>query len=322
MSRPVSDLETRLKCEGFKVARAAGNPGSPHDALDLLGLAKVHDASWLVLDGYQFGVDYQYVLKNGGMKVLVLDDCGQICTYAANIVLDQNAGASEHSYRNCESYTELLLGTRYAMLRREFKVWREWKRPIAPVARKILATMGGSDPRGLTLHVIRSLRRLESKDIEVLAVMGGGSPHAQALKARGAAFEGNIRVLESARNMPELMAWADIAVITGGGTLWELLYMMCPVVSFAANAQQNQILSGLHSQGTVQFVGAAHGCDQAKLSAVIFELASYTTRRREMSANGRATIDGLGAARVCEVMLHGNSIGNQFEDAACVVARS
>ena len=67
------------------------------------------------------GREYQSALKRAGRKVLFVDDNGHAEHYSADLVLNQNAYASEDLYRNREAATELLLGLQYAMLRREFR---------------------------------------------------------------------------------------------------------------------------------------------------------------------------------------------------------
>ena len=136
----------------------------------------------MVLDGYQFDVEYQRRLKAAGVKLLVVDDTGHAGAYAADLVLDQNAHATKDFYARRESYTQLLLGPRYALLRREFKPWRSWRREIAPVARKVLVTVGGSDPDNVTLRVIRALRILAEHKLKATVVVGGSNPHAHDLE--------------------------------------------------------------------------------------------------------------------------------------------
>ena len=113
-----------------------------------------------MVDGYQFNADYQRALKAAGFRVLFLDDYGHATHYSADLVLNQNAYANEKMYAARESYTRLLLGTDYCLLRREFSSWRGWKREIAPIGTKILVTMGGSDPENFTTDVVEALCHL------------------------------------------------------------------------------------------------------------------------------------------------------------------
>jgi UDP-2,4-diacetamido-2,4,6-trideoxy-beta-L-altropyranose hydrolase len=320
MSEPVPELKQRLCAEGFELVPIRAAPGSSDDAAQVAELARVRDASWVVVDGYQFNADYHRRLKKSGEKVLLIDDSGHTRTYSSDLVLDQNAGTREDYYVDREPYTELLLGSRYAMLRREFKRWRDWKREIPEVARKILITMGGSDPENLSERVIHSLSHVGN--LETTVVVGNGDAHREPIGSAAAKFGGTLRLLENATNMPELMSWADIGVIAGGGTLWEALYMMCPVISFARNPVQRQILSTLERHGTVNLVGSAQDFDSTRFASAISGLAFSSARRGEMAALGRETIDGLGAERVCERMINGEKLATELEDGARVVARS
>jgi len=148
------NAEARLTAEGFEVVYINAKPGSAEDARLTTKLAHKYGASWVVVDGYHFGGDYQKIIKEAGLNLLFIDDYGHAGYYPADIVLNQNIHADEDLYRNRASYTKLLLRTRYVLLRREFLRWQGYKREIPEIARKMLVTMGGSDPQNVTLKVL------------------------------------------------------------------------------------------------------------------------------------------------------------------------
>jgi len=61
--------------------------------------------------------------------------------------------------------------------------------------------------------------------------------------------------------MPALMAGSDIAIICAGGTLWELLYMGCAILSYARNQMQGDIIAALDARGAVCNLGLVDGFD-------------------------------------------------------------
>ena len=91
MAETTAASEGRIRGEKFEVTPVRASPGTLQDAEQLVQLALAHDATWVVVDGYQFDVEYQRRLKAGGLKVLVVDDTGHACAYVADVVLDQNA---------------------------------------------------------------------------------------------------------------------------------------------------------------------------------------------------------------------------------------
>src|ERR1700733_11042670 len=113
-----------------EVVAAQAEAGSTDDATQFIRLAQERNATRVVVDGYQFGADYQRALKSAGLRILFIDDYGHAGHYSADLVLNQNVSADERLYANRESYTRLLPGPRYALLRREFNAWRDHKREI------------------------------------------------------------------------------------------------------------------------------------------------------------------------------------------------
>lgn len=171
-ANPIPALEERLKSEGMKVVHLAAEPGSLADAQETAALAHQFEANWVVVDGYQFGSEYQQTIKNSGLNLLFIDDYGHAEHYYADVVLNQNISAEEEWYQHREPYTQLLLGTRYTLLRREFWQWQGWQRTVPPVAKKVLVTLGGADPDNVTLKVIQSLQIVEVEELEAVVVVG------------------------------------------------------------------------------------------------------------------------------------------------------
>ncbi|MGQ9755923.1 MAG: UDP-2,4-diacetamido-2,4,6-trideoxy-beta-L-altropyranose hydrolase, partial [Desulfotomaculales bacterium] len=149
-------LKQRLRNEGFDVVGLQYVHPDPADLKTTMNVLAVHPGAWLVLDGYHFDFTYQRLVKEAGHQLLVIDDMAHLDRYNADIVLNQNIHAHNLHYF-CEPYTRLLLGTKYVLLRREFWSWRNYKREVPEVAKKVLVTMGGSDPGNVTLKVIRAL---------------------------------------------------------------------------------------------------------------------------------------------------------------------
>jgi len=136
------NAEARLTAEGFEVVYINAKPGSAEDARLTTKLAHKYGASWVVVDGYHFDGDYQKIIKEAGLNLLFIDDYGHADYYPADIVLNQNIHADEDLYRNRASYTKLLLGTRYVLLRREFLRWQGYKREMPDIAPICLSRWG------------------------------------------------------------------------------------------------------------------------------------------------------------------------------------
>ncbi|NYT09583.1 MAG: UDP-2,4-diacetamido-2,4,6-trideoxy-beta-L-altropyranose hydrolase [Methanosarcinales archaeon] len=302
MSMEAPALEDRLTSEGMEVVHISAEPGSPEDAEMTADLAKKMVAGWVVADGYHFGSDYQRVIKESGLRLLFIDDNGHADHYYADIVLNQNLHANEDLYRNREPYTKLLLGTQYVLLRREFWPWRGWKRDIPEVARKVLVTLGGSDPDNVTLKVIQALQQVEQ--LETVVVIGGSNLHYEALLS-ALECKGSMDLKKDIKNMPELLTWADLAISSAGTTTWELAFMGLPSLLIILAENQVKVAEQLESLGIAMNLGQHHLLNAPGIIREVFTLLFDVDLRASMAELGRRAVDGFGAARVLNALSEG-----------------
>jgi UDP-2,4-diacetamido-2,4,6-trideoxy-beta-L-altropyranose hydrolase len=297
MAEATPAIRARLaaeSCDVISVSCAAA--GTLDDSAQTIALAREQKADWIVVDGYRFAADYQGALKDAGFRVLFLDDYGHADHYSADIVLNQNAHANEGMYQSREPYTRLLLGTRYCLLRREFAAWRGWTRNIAPVGRKVLVTLGGSDPENITGMVMEGLCQLH--DIEATVVVGGSSPHFERLRRGASQLSGWLRLQQGVNNMPELMAWADAAVAGAGSTCWEMSLLQLPMALIDIAENQQPIARALHDLGAAIHLGTAGTVTKAELANRVKDLLDSESKRATLSGRCAKLVDGRGAARV------------------------
>ena len=290
-------IEKRLIGEKSEIVRVQ-DAGTGRDAAELVGVARERKARWVVLDGERFGPDYIATLKQHNLKILWLDDFGNARAHDADLILNQNLGASRDGYAWCRDDTRLLLGTNYVMLRREFRQ-AKLRGEIPETARNLLVTFGGSDPDGLTEKVLQAVAA-DPPGISVTVIVGAGNPRLAAL--RQLADPAGVTLLSDPPNLPELMVESDLAVIAAGGTLWELLYCGCAVLSYSRNSVQANVIAKLAEAGAVCDLGPVAAFASADLCAVIRRVGCAAAQRAQMRAAGRRIVDGDGVAQVLRAM--------------------
>ena len=283
-------LEQRLQSEGFNVARLSAPAGSAGDAGETARLARERGIGWVVVDGYHFDADFQRAIKTAGVRLLVVDDYGHASHYSADYILNQNLYATAGLYTQREPHTRLLLGTRYALLRQQFNEWRGWEREFPSVARKVLVTLGGSDPDNVTGKIVDALTQISG--LEVKALIGGSNPHREQLQSKIRNPESKISFAVDAPNMPELMAWADVAVAAGGTTCWELAFMGLPSLVLVLADNQRAVADALDA------AAVARKTTPERVAGDLASLQADLDSRRAMSHLGRKLVDGDGVARV------------------------
>lgn len=315
MAQPPSPFTERLQAEDISLVCIKAVPGSPEDAAQLRELAEERGAAWVVVDGYHFSASYQRAIKDAALKLLLIDDHGG-GPYFADLVLNQNLQASEGMYEQRGPNTRLLLGTRYALLRREFAKWREWKREISPIARKLLVTMGGSDPENFTARVLQVLAPGPMKELEAAVVIGGSNPHTEDLERAGAQAA-SVRLHRNVADMGSLMAWADMGISAAGATCWELCLLGLPALLIDLAPNQRPLAEELHRRGAAIHLGSLHDTSVEKLAQELEETARSPETRGRMSARARSLVDGRGAERVVRGMLGSGLQVRRAEEKDC-----
>jgi len=296
-------LRQRLTAEGFGfICLDKSHPDSSDldFTLSTLNKLKAQNSTlktWLAVDGYHFDADYQKSIKAAGYKLLWIDDYGHADHYYADLVLNQNISANPSLYINREPYTDLLLGTRYVLLRREFKLWQGWHRETSPVGRKVLVTMGGADPDNVTLKAIEALKQLDLPGLEGRIAIGPANPHLELLK-KEIGDESRLHLLTDVADMPNLMAWADVSISAGGSTCWELAYMgvPCIIIITAENQRGNTEALGEKSIGIN--LGWPQDLSVDRITSPLKQLMMNSGMRSRMSQRGQNLIDGYGGQRL------------------------
>jgi UDP-2,4-diacetamido-2,4,6-trideoxy-beta-L-altropyranose hydrolase len=297
MAESTTAIEERLRSEGVGLVRMDAVPASDCDGEQLIALSRTHRPAWVVVDGYEFGPGYQRTLRKEGLKVLAIDDNACSGTYAADVVLNQNIHARESLYQNRETYTRLLLGTKYALLRREFVCQRE-PQEILSIGRKLLVSMGGSDPDNVTSRVMEAMEHVAVADLQVVIVAGGSNPHLASLAGSIASSRHRCRLLNNVANMQEPIAWADLAISAAGTACWEYCALGLPAVLVAVAENQIPNAEALHAAGAARLMAGGSGFAIGEMAQLIAQLANSASARQALSRTARTLVDGGGAGRV------------------------
>ena len=297
-------LKARLRAEGFGVVPLPVEPGSTDDASQTVDMGRHLGVSWVIVDGYQFDGSYRKAIKDGGMRLLAIDDIGFADHCHADLVLNQNLHAHEGLYPNRDPQTQLLLGTRYALLRREFSKWNQWRRGVPDVGHNVLVTLGGSDPNNVTRKVVQALQQIEMADTHCKVVVGPTNPHLETLQQEVARSGRDCQLLTDVADMAELMAWADLAISAGGSTCWELAFMGVPVVVTTLAENQRDIVERLGKMGVAVDLGWYEDIQAEEIASKVLQLLSTPDARAEMARRGQEMVDGKGAERVLTHGMH------------------
>jgi spore coat polysaccharide biosynthesis predicted glycosyltransferase SpsG/CMP-N-acetylneuraminic acid synthetase len=197
-------------------------------------------------------------------------------------------------------------GPKYAILREQF---HGRQKDVRERPEMVLLTFGGSDPQELTVKAARALGGLEPT-VEVVAVAGPAFSCRQPFDELQAALPRRIPLIQEAGgHIAELMLAADVVLCSGGMSVYEIAALGTPGIVLGQNMREDGRMRAFAAHGTIEYLGLGTDVDEAALAAATRALLADPARRRQMSARGRALVDGLGAARAAELVLRGGRRG-------------
>lgn len=296
MAESTPAVGQRLRDEGMEIASLTAGVASAEDRKQTACIAGQQNVDWIVVDGYRFGWAYQRAIKTAGFKLLFLDDNVHAENYCADLVLNQNMYAISSLYAQREPSTRLLLGPRYVLLRREFRPWGNRRRDISRIGRKLLVTMGGSDPNNLTAKTIEAVLQLSDPRLEVVVLAGGSNLHLQQL--RDLLQKESMRLIIDAADVPAHMLWADVALAGAGTTFWELCFLGLPSVLLVLTENQEGVAEAAAKMGISLNLGRGSEVSPSTIANKLAELLNSSETRSSQSIEGRKLVDGRGTDRV------------------------
>ena len=264
-----------IAAQGFAVQLLA--PGL--EDVEATRQAAAGAVDWLVVDQYELGAAWERDARGFARRILVVDDLADRA-HDADLLVDQNYYAGlERRYAGLVPETcERLLGPAYALLRPQFAAARAQVNRDRPV-RRILVSFGATDPLSQTSVALEGLRRLKAKDLE-------------------------IDVPDRSDRMAQLMAAADLAIGSGGVSTNERLCLGLPAAVVATHPFQETSARDVAAIGAHRYLGPAAALDADGYARVVSELMSQPAALRRMTEEGMRRVDGLGAQRVADRMLH------------------
>jgi UDP-2,4-diacetamido-2,4,6-trideoxy-beta-L-altropyranose hydrolase len=308
-TRHAKCLET-VKRRGFDLTEIPNDFPMEDEGTVMAELDPIGTVTGLVVDRYGLPKDYFVRLRavRPTWTLAHIDDLGHLFD-GVDLVVNQNIWADETCYAGATAQGTLVLaGSRYTLLRTEFR-----KRPrpsfaVRPAVCRILLTLGGSDPYDRAVRVLSALDWLDPR-VEVDVVEGPGFRNHDALDAL-ASSRASVRIHVDLTDMYELMRHVDLSINGSGSTLWELYYLGVPTILYVLADNQAAVAERAHALGCSLSLGPIEPFDPRVLREAVERLMDSPDARRRMSRLARQMVDGLGVERVTNAFLAACRGGN------------
>jgi UDP-2,4-diacetamido-2,4,6-trideoxy-beta-L-altropyranose hydrolase len=298
---PEAAMSARIRASGATIEKLPATPGSAADAAATAALARRLEARWVVLDGPMFGAGWDAAWP-GEVRLLRIDDNGLARPFRADLVLNQNLGATAADYPAKAGPCCLLLGPEYALVRPEFLAVAAGG---ATRDSRIVVTLGGSDPACATERVLAALLLPETQSVEADFIIGAANPRQAVLTAAISIHSPRIQSVVAPADLPARFTRAPLAVTAGGTTLYELALLHTPMLLLCTADNQRRTCEKFAVAGAAQLAGWHGAVAPAELARMVAALLADRPRRVTLAASAGRLVDGHGASRVVETMSGG-----------------
>lgn len=257
----------------------------------------------LVVDHYYVTKDYLQILRQY-TKIVYIDDLLAF-PYPCDVLVNYNIYGLdwEEQYRQNLPGTKLLLGPKYAPLRKEFQ-----NLPLRPVHNRVsdvLISTGGSDPDNIAGQLLEAIAHNQLWDsITFHFVVGGLNPNRESLLHRAAALT-NIQIHCNVRKMSQLMCSCDLAVAAAGSTLYELCACGVPTVTYILADNQIPGANAFARRNLLKLAGDFRNNPEflSHVTAALNVLIMSSEERLHMAQAMLRLTDGSGARLLAEAIV-------------------
>jgi len=238
---------------------------------DFYTLLKKVDPDIVVIDCLNTTKDCIIKLKKIVSKVIVFEDEGEGSHYADIVI---NALYEKNTHEENRYY-----GAKFCCLRDEFFI----KEPklFSTEVRNIFVSFGGSDPSDITSKVYQVARVLIEKHPNLTFDFVVGLGFKDARRAELVPVLDKINIIYNTPHISEYMARADMAVISAGGTVFEVCSLGVPTIVLTQNLRETSHKFAQIHNGFIN-LGLGNEIDTNTIGNTIEWLMNAPEIRKEM----------------------------------------
>jgi len=288
-----------IEDDGYKVFRLDSKSNWKIDARKTTEIIQhfKNEKNLLLVDNYELSKMWETSLKPAVNKIIIIDDFSNR-SHNCNLFIDQNLHTSKKEInkkipKNCKK----LLGPKYTLLRKEFVECRKTIKKRSGKINRILVAFGGSDEKNQTLKVLKAIKKLDKKKINVDVIVG--EPNKNKIKIKKiCSMLKNSTYYQQTKNMAKIMNKADLAIGAGGIITWERCCLGLPSIVSIVSKNQEDAVNAVSKKGCLINLGRAERLISEDYLNAIKKLDSRKLIR--MQKKCMELIDGRGTERVAK----------------------
>ena len=263
-------------------------------------LQKLQESAFILIDSIRITDDQIREIQKLDADIVYIDDEKRRNVLDKGFVLDWTVLSDDkHYFLPKKEGVAYLLGSKYTPLRESFKNTN--KVCVAKEVQNVLISFGGSDVRNLTPVVLETLSK-NFPNLKKRIVVGAGFENIENIKL----FQDENTILiynVNAEKMVSLMQESDIAISSGGQTLYELAYLGLPTIAILLVENAREDTEGWAKIGAINYIGNFDDTDLMKKLVISIELLESQERRQKMQSDGGQFIGFNGGKLIADTII-------------------
>jgi len=299
-----TSLGLTVKRAGNDWLEADSRAGSSEDLQETLQEIRRLKPAAVIVDAAEVSENYLQALERKGCLVVSFDHLAGI-RLPSSLIVNPLLGPGRDAY-SFGDQAQLLLGSRYALVRSEIRRIRPARAQEPPQPFRALVALGDDDPHRRTAQLAKLL--LNTPKIErVDMIVRPQNPDLEALQALAAANSERLSVASEPAEITNRLTRCHFAISAGTGWSLELACVGVPQLLIVQNESHWPTAQRLEEEGAASCLGWHESVSAQTLRQAVHNLLTDPMERQAMARCGRQLIDGRGCDRLVtalEVMLH------------------
>jgi len=248
----------KLKENDFEVVTIEKNLTYKKEIEKVKEIIKKEEVNKLITDSYEIDQNYLIEMRKVVDKLVTIHDYTPFA-FPSHVVINGNAYAEDLDYESLYGDTEFRLGMDYLLLREEFRNLPEIE--VRDKVQNILVTVGGYDLRNLTPKIIKALnfidfdkmeaQYIDKENLHIDVVIGPSFDNVDQIVAEVEKSNLDISLNFNVKKMSKLMMKSDIAISSGGSTLYELAVTKTPALVLLQAENQIRVADKLDGKSII-----------------------------------------------------------------------
>jgi spore coat polysaccharide biosynthesis predicted glycosyltransferase SpsG len=297
-------LALSIKRAGNEWLDADAGVGTADDLTETIQEIRRLSPAAVVVDSPEANEEYLSAIQGMGTMVVSLDHLAA-ARFPSRLVINPLLGPGRDAY-TFDPGTQLLLGTRFALVRPEIRRVRPARSQEPPAPIRALIALGDDDTNLKTGELARLLLNV-SKIERVDMLVRPHHPQIAALQEMAAANAERLSVATEPAEVANRVARCHFAI--SGGAAWSLEFACVgvPQLLIVQSEAHWPTAQRLEEEGAATCLGWHESVSPQTIRTAVHNLLSDPLERQAMSRCGRQLIDGRGPDRLVtalEVLLH------------------